>query len=253
MPRSGPCIGAKTPYVMPKTVDECVTSPWSMSFSPPRPVSFLYTRPAYSLVVLQFPLLQSPFQIYPAPDRCPITWPQPVSVYCCSSSPRHSDSSAGPALGLVALALLAGGVVLQFFVILSGTRAGLPTNLVYFLQTTTNGISGARNPARWTYFAICGADGTHNTDCGAVVPALPFDPARNFGTDTGIPSQFLGTHKFYYLSRFAWVFYLVALFFAVVACTTGLLSLCSKIGAYLSSVTTMVALFFQTLAAALIT
>lgn len=48
-------------------------------------------------------------------------------------------------------------------------------------------------------------------------------------------------------------FYLIALFFAVVALFAGLLALCSRLGGYLSGLTTAVALFFQTLAAALMT
>lgn len=48
-------------------------------------------------------------------------------------------------------------------------------------------------------------------------------------------------------------FYLIALFFAVVALFTGLLALCSRLGGYLSGLNTSIALFFQTLAAALMT
>jgi heme exporter protein D len=48
-------------------------------------------------------------------------------------------------------------------------------------------------------------------------------------------------------------FYLVALFFAVIGLLTGLLALCSRLGGYLSGLTVAIALFFQTLAAALMT
>lgn len=48
-------------------------------------------------------------------------------------------------------------------------------------------------------------------------------------------------------------FYIIALFFSVIAFFTGLLALCSRLGGYLSGLTTGVALFFQTLAAALMT
>ena len=145
---------------------------------------------------------------------------------------------------------------MQFFTILSGAVSGSPENQFYFLEASNIGnIPNARNPARWTFFAICGVnpDNGHNANCGKVVPALPFDPPRNFGTESNIPSQFLHTHKFYYLSRFMFAFYLVALFFAVVALFTGLLALFSRLGGYLSGLTTSAALFFQTLAAALMT
>lgn len=48
-------------------------------------------------------------------------------------------------------------------------------------------------------------------------------------------------------------FYIMALFFSVIALFTGLLALCSRLGGYLSGLTTGVALFFQTFAAALMT
>ncbi|CBX95038.1 hypothetical protein LEMA_P114530.1 [Plenodomus lingam JN3] len=165
---------------------------------------------------------------------------------------------AGPARPLLAfgsLILLAGGIVLQFFIILSGAVNSSPMNLFYFLQASTNNIPDARNPSRWTFFSICGADPStgHNANCGAVVPALPFDPPRNFGTTDGIPEQFIGNRTYFYLSRFMFAFYLIALFFAAVALASGVLALCSRLGGYLSALTTLVALFFQTLATALMT
>jgi len=160
-----------------------------------------------------------------------------------------------PILGFVSLIILAGGILLQFLTILSGAVNSSPENQFYFLQASNLGaIPGARNPSRWTFFAVCGVDAAgHNANCGNVVPALPFDPPRNFGTTQGVPDAFLGTHKFYYLSRFMFAFYLIALFFAVIALFTGLLALCSRLGGYLSGFNCMIALFFQTLAAALMT
>jgi hypothetical protein len=145
--------------------------------------------------------------------------------------------------------------LLQFFTILTGAVNSAPLDRFYFLEASTNGITGARNPSRWTFFAICGADPTsgHNVNCGAVVPALPFDPPRNFGTQNGVPQQFIGTHQYYYLSRFMFAFYLIALVFGAIALLTGLLALVSRLGGYISSMTTSIALFFQTLAATLMT
>jgi len=157
--------------------------------------------------------------------------------------------------GITSLLILAGGIVLQFFTILSGGINSSPINQFYFLEASNIGsIPGARNPSRWTFFAICGVDSAgHNANCGNAVPALPFDPPRNFGTTQNIPEQFIGTHKFYYLSRFMFAFYLIALFFAVCGLFTGCLALCSRLGGYLSGLTVAIALFFQTLAAALMT
>ncbi|KAH7057303.1 SUR7/PalI family-domain-containing protein [Macrophomina phaseolina] len=163
--------------------------------------------------------------------------------------------AARPILSFAALLLLAGGIVFQFLVILSGGVSGTPENQIYFLQASTDGVSpSTRNPSRWTFWAVCGRDSNgHNADCGAVVPALPFDPPRNFDTRTGVPDQFIGTRKFFYLSRFMFAFYLIALFFAAIALFTGLLALCSRLGGYLSGLNTFIALFFQTVTAALMT
>lgn len=147
-------------------------------------------------------------------------------------------------------------MLLQFFTILSGAVNGNPEDQFYFLEASNIGnIPGARNPSRWTFFAICGVDASdgHNSDCGNVVPALPFDPPRNFGTGTNVPEQFIGTHQYYYLSRFMFAFYLIALFFAVIALFTSVLALCSRLGGYLTGLTVAVALFFQILAASLMT
>lgn len=164
-------------------------------------------------------------------------------------------SAAKPVFGLAALLLVAGGIVMQFFTILSGAINSAPLNKFYFLQAATGGIDNARNPSRWTFFAICGRDPSSglNTNCGSPVPALPFDPPRNFGTTNGVPEQFIGTHMYFYLSRFMFAFYLIALLFAVCALFTGLLALCSRLGGYLSGLTVSIALFFQALAASLLT
>ena len=162
---------------------------------------------------------------------------------------------AGPILAIVSLILVAGGVLLQFFTILTGAVNSAPLDRFYFLEASTGSISNARNPSRWTFFAICGSDPTsgHNTNCGAIVPALPFDPPRNFGTEDGVPEQFINTNMYFLLSRFMFAFYLIALVFGAIALLTGLLALVSRLGGYISSLTTSIALFFQTLAATLMT
>merc|ERR1719284_755545 len=95
-----------------------------------------------------------------------------------------------PILGLIALIILAGGIVLQFFVILSGVVHTSPVGNTYFLQTTTNDISGStNNPTRWTFLALCGEENGRNGNCRGAQAALPFDPPRNFGTEANIPEK----------------------------------------------------------------
>jgi hypothetical protein len=154
---------------------------------------------------------------------------------------------------MIAMIILAGGIVLQFFVILSGVVHTSPVGNTYFLQTTTNGISGVgdiQNPTRWTFLALCGEENGKNGFCRGARAALPFDPPRNFGTQNNIPEQFIGTNKFWYLSRFMFAFYLIALFFAFF---TSALALCFRLGAYLTGLNAAIALFFQALTASLMT
>lgn len=165
---------------------------------------------------------------------------------------------ARPILGLLSLLLLAGSIVMQFLVILSGAIQKMPVNSVYFLEAATNGFqnpnSRYRNPARWTYWAICAVRGSSNSNCSRPpTPALPFDIPRNFGTSNGVPNSLQNQSHYFYLSRFAWVFYLIALVFTVLAFFLGLLALCTRLGSYLSGMLTSIAMIFQGLAAALMT
>lgn len=169
----------------------------------------------------------------------------------------HTMAAGRPVLGLVSLILIAGGIVMTFFVVLSGfINNVVPIKNTWFLQAQTTNISGGnsnlKNPARWTYLAICGVTNGYNANCGPTTAALPFAPAHNFGTTSGVPAAFTGNH-FYYLSRFAWVFYLISLFFAVVSFFLGFLALCTRLGAYLTGLNAAIALFFQALAASLMT
>lgn len=181
-----------------------------------------------------------------------------LHYYCCYAiACSASNTRPGPILALTSIVLVAGGIVLQFFIILSGINS-LPLNLVYFLQADTTSIQGGndriRDPARWTYLAICGVDGTRNANCGPMGAAIPFDPARNFGTEQGVPEQFLtNRNKWYYLSRVSWALFLVALFLSVIGFFVSLLAICARLGGYMAGFFVLGAFFFQTVAAALMT
>ena len=143
----------------------------------------------------------------------------------------------------------------MFLILLAGAVNHKPVSQFYFLQAHTSGIPGAPTTSRWTYWNVCpvGANGRNN--CGTVHPAFPLDPpsSRNFGTTTDVPHQFIGTSEYFYLTRFMFAFMLITLFFGVMSFFTGLLALCSRIGSYLSGLLIAIALFFQTLNAALMT
>jgi len=166
--------------------------------------------------------------------------------------------AARPLLGLLALIFLFGGIVLQFLVVLSGLET-TPENQIYFLQTSLNGVTGGENvlnPVRWTWLRLCGVDEATglNANCLPTAADVPFSPVDNFGTATGLPEAF-SQHRnyYYYISRIGWAFYVIALFFAVIAIVTGLLALCTRLGAYLSSTFVFLAVGMQAVAASLMT
>jgi len=61
------------------------------------------------------------------------------------------------------------------------------------------------------------------------------------------------THQYYYLTRFMFAFVLIGGFFAALALILGILAICSKIVSFADSALCSVALFFQTITAALMT
>ncbi|KAL8935943.1 MAG: hypothetical protein Q9216_005186 [Gyalolechia sp. 2 TL-2023] len=101
--------------------------------------------------------------------------------------------------------------------------------------------------SRWTFWSACSVTDGRN-DCPGVRAAYPFDPNRNFET-----TMSFGGNKYYLETRFTFAFVLIGLFFAVCSLFLGLLALFSRIGSFISSALCSVALFFQTLAAALMT
>lgn len=58
---------------------------------------------------------------------------------------------------------------------------------------------------------------------------------------------------YFYMWRFGWVFYLMSLFFAVMAFFTGFLACCGRLGSALAGLVSLTALFFYTIAVSLMT
>lgn len=154
---------------------------------------------------------------------------------------------------LLSLFFTAGALLLMFLILLAGAVNHSPVNKFYFLQASTHGIPGAPAISRWTFWNLCPVTANGSNKCGAVHPAFPLDPPshRNFDTTTDVPKQFLHTGKYFYLTRFMFAFMLITMFFAVCALFTGVLAMCTRIGSYLSGLLAMIALFFQTLMASL--
>ncbi|KAI0162302.1 SUR7/PalI family-domain-containing protein [Xylariaceae sp. FL1272] len=161
-------------------------------------------------------------------------------------------------LAPLSLIFLAGAIVLLFFVILSGTAHTSPLRQTYFLSADTSGISGARDVTQWTFFKFCGAG---NQNCGRAFPDPPVGWAWDHNpTGTNLPSRLIGSYgghttseTYFYLWRFGWVFYLIGLFFTVVAFFTGFIACCGRLGSAIAGLTTALALFFLAVAASLMT
>ncbi|KAH8662527.1 actin cortical patch SUR7/pH-response regulator pali [Xylariales sp. PMI_506] len=154
------------------------------------------------------------------------------------------------------MVFIAGSITMILFVMLAGVADSTPLNNTYFLSADTSGITGARDRTQWTYFYMCGPG---NLDCSAAKPAPAFGSAWS-ANPSDAPSGLVGgdgggtTSNYYYLMwRFGWVFYLIGLFFAVVALFSSLVACCGRLGSALAGFTAMVALFFYSIAAALMT
>jgi hypothetical protein len=91
-------------------------------------------------------------------------------------------------MGLASLVLIAGSIVLLFFVVLSGVKNATPLNKVFFLEADLSKVASARSRSQWTYFYVCGEG---NTDCGSPVPALPIGYAW-VGGNAGVPAALVG-------------------------------------------------------------
>ncbi|KAI1392494.1 SUR7/PalI family-domain-containing protein [Hypoxylon trugodes] len=159
-------------------------------------------------------------------------------------------------LAPLSLIFLAGSIVMLFFVILSAVTNTSPLRQTYFLSADTSGITGARSVTQWAYFYICGEG---NSDCSRTWPAPPLGWAWS-GNPSNAPSELVGSHGgdttssyYFYMWRFGWVFYLIALVFSVLAFFAGFVACCGRLGSAIAGFGALVALFFHTIAVSLMT
>ncbi|KAF3069126.1 Protein SUR7 [Daldinia childiae] len=159
-------------------------------------------------------------------------------------------------LAPLSLIFLGGSLVMLFFVILSAVTDTSPLRQTYFLSAQTGGITGARSVTQWTYFYICGEG---NIDCSGAWPAPPLGWAWS-ANPANAPSSLIGAHGgdttssyFFYMWRFGWVFFLIALVFSVLAFFAGFVACCGRLGSAIAGLGALVALFFHTIAVSLMT
>ena len=175
-------------------------------------------------------------------------------------------------MGFASLVLISTSLIFLFFVILSGVNNTTPLNKTFFMEADLSRVASARPRTQWTYFFVCGEG---NTNCGSPVPGLPIGYAWVGGSNgapdalVGYFSQYFGmldrtndyrSHAkhttsgyYYWMWKFGWVFYMMALVFDVVAFFTALLAPVSRLASGFAGMILGVALFWMTLAAVLMT
>jgi hypothetical protein len=142
----------------------------------------------------------------------------------------------------------------MFLTLLGGANNHTPLNNIYFLEADTSKIPGAPSTSRWTFWNLCTVK-NGKSQCGSSHPCFPFDPpnSRNFGTDSNVPSQFIGTKHYFLMSRFMFPFIIIALFFGACSLCLGFVAICTRIGSYLSSLLTWLSWVFQVITTCLMT
>lgn len=131
-------------------------------------------------------------------------------------------------LYLVQLLLLAGSTLMLVFIILSGGVNHFPFDEFYWIQADTSAIDGAPSVTRWTFWGLASVAGDKSVRF-SYGPAEPFSPVDNFGTTENIPQDFIDNRNVYfYLSRFAFAFYWIALAFVGVTLIISVFSLFSS-------------------------
>lgn len=153
---------------------------------------------------------------------------------------------------IVPIFLLIGASLLLFFINLAGANnSGVLANF-YWSEVDARQFDIGRNKVRWTLYSICGVKDGDNADCSSTSPAYPYSPVDNFDSLENIPKEFIDNRDtYYYLSRFAYAFFLIGIVFAIIALIPTLLSCCVSgyVTGILSSIAVGIALLFTAAAA----
>lgn len=159
-----------------------------------------------------------------------------------------------PISALLALVFTAGAFLLMMLTLLGGAQNKNPLDRTWFLEADTSRIPGAPSLSRWTFWNVCGVVDGRN-DCHGTKAAFPLDPPSswNFGTTEGVPRQFIGSNKYFYITRFMFAFMLIGIFWVFLSLLTGLLALCTRVGGWISAFFATLGLIFQILTTSLMT
>lgn len=102
--------------------------------------------------------------------------------------------------GPLSTLLFLGALLTLLLTILTGSVTKSIYKDFYWLETDCSGFSGAEidGNCRWTNYGICGVSNGDNDNCSSNSAAFPLDPARNFGSGDGLPSDFQHNNNYYY-------------------------------------------------------
>ncbi|KAG7660623.1 uncharacterized protein J8A68_005889 [[Candida] subhashii] len=114
----------------------------------------------------------------------------------------------------IPLIFLVSSTILLIFTVINGSTTNSPINALYWSETDTSGIAGAPfDKSRWTFYTLCGVQNGDNNNCLPMVAAYPYSPYDNFPTGRNdLPQDFItNRNTYYYLSRIAFSFLVIAL------------------------------------------
>lgn len=157
---------------------------------------------------------------------------------------------------IIPIILLCGAALLLFFINLSGAQHSGVLNNFYFSEVDSRDLGGSWDKTRWTLYGICGVRLGRNNDCTGNSPAYPYSPRDNFDSLDNIPQTFIDNRNtYYYLSRFAYAFFLIGIIFAVLALVPTILSCCLHgfVTGIISSIFAGISLLFTAAGAAFTT
>lgn len=117
--------------------------------------------------------------------------------------------------------------MLLILIVLSGSIDHFPINKFYWIEADTSGIGSAPSLSRWTFWGLASEDNGKNVK-NSLSPAYPFSPVDNFDTTQNVPKDFVDNRDtYYYLTRFAFAFFWIALAFVGVSLIISIFSVFS--------------------------
>lgn len=160
---------------------------------------------------------------------------------------------------LLVTLFVAGTMLLQFFIILGGTKDVSILRKFYYLRSRTEPISGAAPITQWSLWGPCTSDGSslddvgQSTGCAKAKAAYGFQPGEQYG-DQEVPQWFPDNrNKTYYMTRLLFPFYLIALVFETPVLFLTIFSIIRRRIAFVMALLTFIAFCFHTTAGAMLT